>query len=84
MSEHDGLQFVGIDLHRRTSVILRSIEAGETLEWRGSTDRGSLAAVIARAGETPEVVLEANYGWYWAADTLQDAGAMVHLAQPLG
>jgi transposase len=29
------------------------------------------------------VVLEACYGWYWAADTLA-AGAEVHLAHPLG
>jgi hypothetical protein len=30
------------------------------------------------------VVLEATYGWYWAADTLAAAGAEVHLAHPLG
>ena len=43
-----------------------------------------LAAVMARAGESPEVVLEATYGWYWAADALQELGAQVHLAHPLG
>ena len=30
------------------------------------------------------MVLEATYGWYWAADTLEAAGAEVHLAHPLG
>ena len=35
-------------------------------------------------GENPRVVLEATYGWYWAADTLAAAGAEVHLAHPLG
>ena len=30
------------------------------------------------------MVLEAAYGWYWAADTLAAAGAEVHLAHPLG
>ena len=30
------------------------------------------------------MVLEATYGWYWAADVLADAGARVHLAHPLG
>ncbi|NDV11049.1 IS110 family transposase, partial [Rhodococcus sp. IEGM 248] len=30
------------------------------------------------------VVLEATYGWYWAVDALQAAGATVHLAHPLG
>jgi transposase len=29
-------------------------------------------------------VLEAAYGWYWAADALAAAGAEVHLAHPLG
>jgi transposase len=29
-------------------------------------------------------VLEATYGWYWAADSLAEAGAEVHLAHPLG
>ena len=29
-------------------------------------------------------MLEATYGWYWAVDVLQDAGAQVHLAHPLG
>ena len=43
-----------------------------------------LAAEIAKAGEQPDVVLEATYGWYWAVDVLQDAGAEVHLAHPLG
>jgi len=43
-----------------------------------------LGDVIARAGECPEVVLEATYGWYWAVDALQAAGATVHLAHPLG
>jgi transposase len=44
----------------------------------------SVKAVMARAGEAPEVVLEACYGWYWAADILAAGGASVHLAHPLG
>jgi hypothetical protein len=40
--------------------------------------------VIARAGEAPEVVLEATYGWGWMADELAEQGARVHLAHPLG
>ena len=39
---------------------------------------------MARAGVHPEVVLEATYGWYWAADALAAIGAVVHLAHPLG
>ena len=39
---------------------------------------------MSRAGESPQVVLEATYGWYWAADALAELGATVNLAHPLG
>lgn len=85
MSEYVGHQFVGIDLHRRRSVIVRMTDAGEALESvRILNDVESLDRAIARAGEDPEVVLEATYGWYWAVDALQATGANVHLAHPLG
>jgi transposase len=78
-------QYVGIDLHRRRSVIVRRNDAGETLETvRIDNDAQALAAELAKAGEHPEVVLEATYGWYWAADVLEECGANVHLAHPLG
>jgi transposase len=85
MEAYAGRQFVGIDLHRRRSVIVRTTEAGEVLESvRIVNDVERLASVMARAGECPEVVLEATYGWYWAVDALQAGGASVHLAHPLG
>jgi transposase len=85
MSEYAGMQFVGIDLHRRRSVIVRSTAEGDVLEAvQIVNDVDRLTGVIARAGESPEVVLEATYGWYWAVDALQAAGARVHLAHPLG
>ena len=63
---YSGRQFVGIDLHRRRSVIVRMTETGERLKTvRILNDRDRLAEVMARAGECPEVVLEATYGWYW-------------------
>src|SRR4051812_31902429 len=84
-AEYDGRQIVGIDLHRRRSVIVRMDEAGQRLDTvRIDNDPLALAAQIAKAGENPQVVLEATYGWYWAADVLQEAGAEVHLAHPLG
>ena len=78
-------QYVGIDLHRRRSVIVRKDAGGELLETV-QIDNGALALadVVARAGAHPEVVLEATYGWYWAADVLAELGATVHLAHPLG
>jgi transposase len=82
---YEGRQIVGMDLHRRRSVLVRMTETGEHLETvRISNDPEYLQQVMARAGEAPEVVLEACYGWYWAADTLAELGAQVHLAHPLG
>ena len=78
-------QYVGIDLHRRRSVIVRRTAAGETIETvRIDNDPLALAAELAKAGPGPEVVLEACYGWYWVADVLQANGGNVHLAHPLG
>src|SRR5215211_6076325 len=83
--QYAGPQIVGMDLHRRRSVLVRMTETGEHLETvRISNDPEYLRAVMARAGEHPDVVLEAAYGWYWAADALAELGAHVHLAHPLG
>jgi hypothetical protein len=59
VDEYDGRQFVGIDLHRRRSVIVRMTPEGERL---GSTvridnDPVELAQLVASWGESPEVVL---------------------------
>lgn len=85
MEAYVGQQFVGIDLHRRRSVIVRTTATGEVLEGvRIVNDVDRLTEAVSRAGQEPEVVLEATYGWYWAVDALQAAGARVHLAHPLG
>ena len=85
MSEYAGQQFVGVDLHRRRTVLVRTTDAGEVLESvRISNDVESLNRVMARAGVDPEVVLEATYGWYWAVDALQAAGARVHSGASVG
>jgi hypothetical protein len=61
---YEGQQFVGMDLHRRGSVLVRMTEIGEHLEAVCIVnDRDQLAEVLTRAGECPEVVLEATYGW---------------------
>jgi transposase len=82
---YDGRQVVGMDLHRRRSVLVRMTEDGRRLgSARITNSAAALRAEIARAGNHPQVVLEATYGWYWAADVLEAAGAEVHLAHPLG
>src|SRR3954462_7125877 len=83
--DYDGRQYVGIDLDRRRSVIVRMTPDGEQLGWvRIDNDPVALGLELAKAGPDPEVVLEATYGWYWAVDTLLATGADVHLAHPLG
>jgi len=85
MDEYDGRQFVGIDLHRQRSVIVRQSESGEQLSAvRIVNEPVALELQLEQAGADPEVVLEATYGWYWAVDVLQACGARVHLAHPLG
>ena len=79
--DYAGRQVVGMDLHRHRSVLVRMTEDGRKLGTvRIVNSPAALRAELARAGENPRVVLEATYGWYWAADTLAAAGAEVHLA----
>ena len=62
--DYGGRQYVGIDLHRRRSVIVRTTEQGEQLGWvRIDNDPVALGLELAKAGPDPEVVLEATYGW---------------------
>jgi len=78
-------QYVGIDLHRRSTTIYRMSPTGKMLDCvKIPSQPAELIQAMAAAGETPEVVLESTYGWYWAADLLAELGANVHLAHPLG
>lgn len=78
-------QYVGIDLHRRRSVIVRMTPDGEVLETvHIENDPVAFSLELAKAGPDPEVILEATYGWYWAADHLAECGGRIHLAHPLG
>jgi transposase len=82
---YDGRQVVGMDLRRRRSVLVRMTMDGRKLETaRIENSPAALRREIAMAGKNPLVVLEAAYGWYWAAGVLAEAGAEVHLAHPLG
>ena len=68
-------RYVGVDLHRRRSVIVVLDGNGEVL-WthRIDNDPLTLGLEIEKAGPAPEVVLEATWGWYWAADVITQAG----------
>ena len=77
-------RYVGIDLHRRRSVIVVLDAAGEKLSsTRIDNDPLTLRSEIERWAPA-EVAMEATWGWYWPADVITAAGATLHLAHPLG
>jgi transposase len=78
-------QYVGIDLHRRRSVIVRVDREGNHLSTvRVANDPLEVARAVEAAGPNPEVVVEATYGYYWLVDLLEELGATTHLANPSG
>ena len=77
--------YVGIDLHRRRSVVVVLNEDGDRVSWsRIDNTPANLAAEVHAAGPGAEVAMEATWGWYWAADVIAECGARLHLAHPLG
>ena len=77
--------YVGIDLHRRRSVIYTMDADGNKLGCtRIANEPAALVKAVFEHSAQPEVVIEATYGWYWAVDLLHDEGLTVHLAHPAG
>lgn len=78
-------RYVPVDLHRHRSVVMQMTADGEVLGWtRLVNDPEALVNEVLKdcpPGEV-EVAIEATYGWYWAVDALEAAGARVHLAAP--
>jgi hypothetical protein len=80
-----GKEHVGIELHRRRSVIYRMDEAGEKIDCvRIDNDPATFAEAVSQAPKGSSVVIEATYGWYWAVDLLISLGYDVHLSNPFG
>ena len=78
-------RYVGIDLHRRRSVIYAMNAEGDKLFCeRIANDSLLMLEVVSAAGVGAEVVIEATYGWYWVVELLQEAGFSVHLSHPSG
>ena len=75
--------YVGIDLHRRRSVVVVLNDDGDRVSWcRIDNTPANLAREVVAAGERAEVAMEATWGWYWAADVIAECGARLHLAHP--
>ena len=77
-------RYVGIDLHRRRSVVVTMDNDGDVLSAvRIPNDPVAMSIAVAEAGEGAEVAFEATYGWYWLADLLKTDGHHLHMAHPL-
>ena len=64
-----GREYVGIDFHRRRSVVVRMSPRGKRLSVvRIDNSPAALAEAVSAAGDHPQVVIEATYGWYWAVE----------------
>jgi transposase len=78
-------RYVGIDLHRRRSVIVVLDSDGERLSCtRIANEPLTLLECLPLPEEVVGVVVEATFSWYWAVDLLQEAGYRVHLSHPSG
>jgi hypothetical protein len=78
-------RYVGIDLHRRRSVIhVMDGEGNKLSGCRIDNTPMNLLGALPPPAEGVEVVVEATYSWYWAVDLLQDNGYAVHLSHPSG
>ena len=78
--------YVGVDLHRRRSVIVVLDEAGDRV-WSSRIENSrwnlelELRAIVDAVDAPVEVVIEATWGWYWAADVVEEVGLGLHLVQ---
>ena len=60
-------------------------EAGEKIDSvRVDNEPQHFAKEVSAAPAGSDVIIEATYGWYWAADLLKEMGYRVHLANPHG
>jgi hypothetical protein len=69
--------YVGIDLHRRRSVIVVLNDDGDRVSWSriDNTPANLATEIVAAGGPEADVAMEATWGWYWAADVIAECGA---------
>src|SRR6266852_5587454 len=77
--------YLGVDLHRKRSVVAGLAEDGTVLFSRRIASRPEDFRRIFGELEpwSISVAFEATYGWFWFADLLADAGVDAHMAHPL-
>src|SRR2546425_12058256 len=83
--EAHAMLYVGVDLHRKRSVVAALNDQGELMLSRRIASRPEDFQRVFGELEPSSlsVVFEATYGWHWFADLLADAGIEAHMAHPL-
>src|SRR5256712_10876549 len=83
--EAHAMLYVGVDLHRKRSVVAALNDQGELMLTRRTASRPEDFQRVFGELEPSSlsVVFEATYGWHWFADLLADAGIEAHMAHPL-
>src|SRR5256712_2879113 len=83
--EAHAMLYVGVDLHRKRSVVAALKDEGElVLNRRIASRPEDFQRVFGELEPSSlSVVFEATYGWHWFADLLADAGIEAHMAHPL-
>jgi len=74
----------GVDLHKKFFTFC-SLDDRTGMKTEGkvyNSDPEALREYLNQFDAPSEVAVEASRGWYWFVDMLQEAGVMVHLANP--
>src|SRR2546426_10508753 len=77
--------YLGVELHRKRSVVTALAEDGTVILSRRIPSRPEdFRRVFGELGPgSISVVFEATHGWSWFADLLADVGIEAHMAHPL-
>src|SRR5881397_744948 len=83
--EAQDMVYLGVDLHRKRSVVTALAEDGTVMLSRRIASRPEDFQRVFGELEpwSISVAFEATYGWFWFADLLADAGIEAHMAHPL-
>ena len=77
------MNYAGLDLHRRFSVITVLDGEGKLVSQVKVPNGEEIVKFLRGFADPVEVAIEASANWYWICDLLQDNGIAMKLAHPL-
>jgi transposase len=76
--------YVGVDLHKRYSVMTVIDEKGKEVKQKKlSNEKEEIISFLSNFQDEIEVVVEATSNWYWFSDLLSSKGVSLKLSHPL-